>query len=66
MPSVGKPIPHDSAIVGYVTGTAWYIDDLPLCADELFVVLPAALWRAGGLTRSIFPQQKHFRATWQF
>ena len=29
MPSVGKPIPHDSAI-GHVTGTAWYIDDLPL------------------------------------
>jgi xanthine dehydrogenase large subunit len=36
MPSVGKPIPHDSAI-GHVTGTAWYIDDLPPRADELFV-----------------------------
>ena len=36
MPTVGKPIPHDSAI-GHVTGTAWYIDDLPLRADELFV-----------------------------
>ncbi|HEY2881526.1 MAG TPA: hypothetical protein VGJ15_03820, partial [Pirellulales bacterium] len=36
MPSVGKSIPHDSAI-GHVTGTAWYIDDLPPRADELFV-----------------------------
>ena len=36
MPSVGKPIPHDSAI-GHVTGTAWYIDDLPPRADELYV-----------------------------
>src|SRR5947209_5111157 len=36
MPSVGKPIPHDSA-VGHVTGAAPYIDDLPPRSDELFV-----------------------------
>jgi xanthine dehydrogenase large subunit len=36
MPSVGKPIPHDSA-VGHVQGTAWYIDDLPPRVDELYV-----------------------------
>ena len=34
--SVGKSIPHDSA-VGHVTGTAPYIDDLPRRVDELFV-----------------------------
>lgn len=36
MPSVGKPIPHDSA-VGHVTGAAPYIDDLPARVDELYV-----------------------------
>ena len=36
MPSVGKTIPHDSA-VGHVTGQAPYIDDLPPMAGELFV-----------------------------
>lgn len=36
MPSVGKTIPHDSA-VGHVTGTAHYIDDLPMRRDELVV-----------------------------
>jgi xanthine dehydrogenase large subunit len=36
MSSVGKPIPHDSAI-GHVTGTAPYIDDLPSRVDELYV-----------------------------
>ena len=36
MPSVGKPIPHDSAD-GHVTGTAPYIDDIPPRSDELFV-----------------------------
>ena len=36
MPSVGKTIPHDSA-VGHVTGAAAYIDDLELRCDELFV-----------------------------
>lgn len=36
MPSVGKTIPHDSA-VGHVTGTAPYIDDLEMLRDELYV-----------------------------
>jgi xanthine dehydrogenase large subunit len=36
MTNVGKIIPHDSA-VGHVTGTAPYIDDLPLRSDELLV-----------------------------
>ncbi|MEM8865922.1 MAG: molybdopterin cofactor-binding domain-containing protein, partial [Planctomycetota bacterium] len=36
MPSVGKAIPHDSA-VGHVTGAAPYIDDLPPRRDELLV-----------------------------
>jgi xanthine dehydrogenase large subunit len=36
MPTVGKPIPHDSAI-GHVTGRAPYIDDIPPRSDELFV-----------------------------
>ncbi len=36
MNSVGKTIPHDSAI-GHVTGSAPYIDDLPLRQDELLV-----------------------------
>lgn len=36
MPSVGKAIPHDSAL-GHVTGAAPYIDDLPWLRDELLV-----------------------------
>ncbi len=36
MPSVGKPLPHDSA-VGHVTGTAQYVDDLPRREGELYV-----------------------------
>jgi xanthine dehydrogenase large subunit len=36
MSSVGKTIPHDSA-VGHVTGSAPYLDDLPLRKDELLV-----------------------------
>jgi xanthine dehydrogenase large subunit len=36
MPSVGKTIPHDSA-VGHVTGQALYIDDMPGIAGELVV-----------------------------
>ena len=36
MGTVGKPIPHDSA-VGHVTGTARFIDDIPPRADELYV-----------------------------
>ena len=34
--SVGRTIPHDSA-VGHVTGAAPYIDDLPCRVDELYV-----------------------------
>ena len=34
--SVGRTIPHDSA-VGHVTGAAPYIDDLPFRVDELLV-----------------------------
>ena len=50
MPSVGKTIPHDSA-VGHVTGQAPYIDDLPAMVGELhagFVPSPIA---CGKLTR---------------
>ncbi len=36
MPSVGAPLPHDSA-VGHVTGTAQYVDDLPRREGELYV-----------------------------
>ncbi len=47
MPSVGKPLPHESA-VGHVTGTASYIDDLPRREGELvvsFVGAPIACGR---------------------
>ncbi len=47
MPSVGKPLPHDSA-VGHVTGAAQYVDDLPRRADELcvdFIGAPVASGR---------------------
>jgi xanthine dehydrogenase large subunit len=36
MTSLGKPVPHDSAL-GHVTGQAPYIDDLRLMAGELHV-----------------------------
>ena len=36
MPSIGQPIPHDSAF-GHVTGSAAYIDDLRPVDGELFV-----------------------------
>ena len=36
MPSIGKAIPHDSAI-GHVTGEALYIDDVALVTGELYV-----------------------------
>ena len=47
MPSIGKPLPHDSA-AGHVTGGARYIDDLPRLAGELcvdFVGSPVAAGR---------------------
>jgi xanthine dehydrogenase large subunit len=50
-PTVGRTIPHDSA-VGHVTGTAHYIDDLPRREDELlvgFVPSPLAAGRIRGI-----------------
>ena len=51
VPSVGRTIPHDSA-VGHVTGAAAYIDDLPRRADEVvvgFVPSPVASGRIRGI-----------------
>jgi xanthine dehydrogenase large subunit len=36
MPSVGRNLPHDSAI-GHVTGESKYVDDLPFAKNELIV-----------------------------
>lgn len=41
MPSIGRPIPHDSAH-GHVTGQAAYLDDLPPLAGELAVEFAGA------------------------
>jgi xanthine dehydrogenase large subunit len=50
-PTVGRTIPHDSA-VGHVTGAAPYIDDLPRREDELVVgFVPSPV--AAGRIRSI-------------
>ncbi|MEM7681281.1 MAG: xanthine dehydrogenase molybdopterin binding subunit [Planctomycetota bacterium] len=46
MPSVGRSIPHESA-VGHVTGRALYIDDLPRYADELVVGFVGAPFATG-------------------
>ena len=46
MPSVGKPLPHESA-VGHVTGAARYIDDLPPLAGELCVTFVGSPVAAG-------------------
>ncbi|MFM7413393.1 MAG: molybdopterin cofactor-binding domain-containing protein, partial [Planctomycetota bacterium] len=51
VPSVGRTIPHDSA-VGHVTGAAAYIADLPRRSDELvvgFVPSPVASGRIRGI-----------------
>lgn len=48
MPQVGKPVPHESA-VAHVTGTAHYIDDLPLLERELCVGFVGAPVAAGRL-----------------
>ena len=48
MPSVGKPVPHDSA-VGHVTGQAPYIDDLRPLAGELHVGFVGSPVAAGEL-----------------
>ncbi len=46
MPSIGRPIPHDSAH-GHVTGQATYIDDLPAITGELSVDFVGAPVSAG-------------------
>jgi xanthine dehydrogenase large subunit len=54
MPSVGKTIPHDSA-VGHVTGRAAYIDDMPPLSGELvvgFVGSPVACGVLNGVDAS--------------
>ncbi|MFM9024922.1 MAG: xanthine dehydrogenase molybdopterin binding subunit [Planctomycetaceae bacterium] len=51
VPSVGRTIPHDSA-VGHVTGSAAYIADLPRRGDELvvgFAPSPVAAGRLRGI-----------------
>jgi xanthine dehydrogenase large subunit len=48
MPSVGKTIPHDSAI-GHVTGRADYIDDMPRMVGELLVGFVGSPIAAGTL-----------------
>ncbi len=55
MPSIGRPIPHDSAI-GHVTGTAPYIDDIRPIAGELavdFVGAPVARGQIRSIDTSI-------------
>ncbi|MEM9187156.1 MAG: molybdopterin cofactor-binding domain-containing protein [Planctomycetota bacterium] len=49
MASVGKAIPHDSA-VGHVTGAALYIDDLPARRDELLIGLVGSPVASGRVT----------------
>lgn len=49
MTIVGKTIPHDSA-AGHVTGTAPYLDDLPLRSDELLVGFLGSPIAAGKIT----------------
>jgi xanthine dehydrogenase large subunit len=49
MTTVGKTIPHDSA-AGHVTGTAPYLDDLPLRSDELLVGFVGSPIAAGKIT----------------
>ncbi len=46
VPSSGRSLPHESA-VGHVTGTAAYIDDLPMLHGELFVDYAGAPITAG-------------------
>src|ERR671924_1405762 len=48
MPSLGKPVPHDSAL-GHVTGQAPYIDDLRPMAGELHVGFVGSPVAAGEL-----------------
>lgn len=58
MPSIGRPIPHDSAI-GHVTGTAAYIDDILPIDGELavdFVGAPVAYGRIESIDSSAAQQ----------
>lgn len=55
MTSVGKAIPHDSAM-GHVTGRAPYIEDLPPIADELWVDFVRSPIAAGKLLSIDFAQ----------
>jgi xanthine dehydrogenase large subunit len=48
MPSVGKPLPHDSAL-GHVTGQAPYLDDLRTLEGELWVGFVGSPVAAGRL-----------------
>lgn len=50
MPSLGKPVPHDSA-AGHVTGQAPYVDDLPPLAGELCVGFVGSPVAAGRIAR---------------
>ncbi len=47
--SVGKPLPHDAAHL-HVTGTARYIDDMPLPADTLHAAFGLSKVAAGCIT----------------
>lgn len=49
-PSVGKPLPHESALL-HVTGTAAYIDDLPQIAGQLHVDFVGSAIAAGKIKR---------------
>lgn len=49
-PSVGKPLPHESAML-HVTGTAAYIDDLPQIAGQLHVDFVGSALAAGKIKR---------------
>ena len=49
MPSIGRSIPHESA-VGHVTGQALYIDDLTPITGELCVDFVGAPISAGVIT----------------
>lgn len=48
-PSIGRPLPHDSA-TGHVTGEALYIEDLPRREGELVVTFVGAPIAAGKVT----------------
>lgn len=50
MPSVGQPVPHDSA-AGHVTGQAPYLDDLRAMAGELLVGFVGSPVAAGKLVK---------------